>query len=126
MNITDSKTIKEIQKEFNDKFPYLKIEFYKEAHEEKEGSPDAVKWNTDELIGRIRSNHHSGEFSINGHLKVSTLEKELEDKYGLHVQVFYKSGRIWLQTISTNDTTLSQLNEKALAFEEFQKSTIKN
>ena len=126
MIIKDSKTIKEIQKEFNDKFPYLKLEFYKVAHQEKEGSPDAVKWNAEESISKIRSNHNSGEVSINGHLKVSTLEKEWEEKYGLHVQVFYKSGTVWLQTISINDTTLSQLNEKALAFAAFQNNAIKN
>lgn len=124
MIITDSKTTKEIQKEFNNKFPYLKIEFYKVIHKENEGSPDTVKWTTDEPIRRIRYNHNSGDMSINGHLKASTLEKKFEEKYGLHVQVFYKSGDIWLQTISIDDKTLSELNELGLKFEEFKKSKI--
>lgn len=122
MIISDSKTIKEIQEEFNNKFPYLKIEFYKVAHNEKEGSPNSVKWNINEPIRRIRYNHNSGDMSINGHLKVSTLENEFEEKYGLHVQVFYKSGDVWLQTISANDDSLTTLNERSLEFEEFQKS----
>ena len=44
MKISDKTTIKVIQEEFNQAFPYLKIEFYKEAHKEGEASPDSAKW----------------------------------------------------------------------------------
>ena len=43
MDITDNVTIKEIQDAFNQKFPYLKLEFYSEHHESGEGSSDKTK-----------------------------------------------------------------------------------
>ena len=77
MIIKDSKTIEEIQKEFNNKFPYLKIEFYKEAHSAKEGSPDSLKWGAENTIESIRKVHNSGNLSIKQDQKISTLETNL-------------------------------------------------
>lgn len=112
MIIRDKKTIAEIQQEFNNKFPHLKIEFYEKTHQTNEGSPDSVKWDADKRIGDIRTKHNTGELSIDGHLKVSSLENNFLEKYGLNVQVFYRSGDIWLQTINTDDWTLTKHNER--------------
>lgn len=120
MIINDSKTIKEIQNEFNDKFPYLKIEFYKVVHQEGEGSPNSIQWKPNTPIRLIRYNHNSGDLSINGHLKVGTLEQKIEKQFGLHAQVFYQSGEVWLQTIRTDNWTLTEQNERAKSFSEFQ------
>lgn len=120
MIINNSKTIKEIQEEFNKKFPYLKIEFYKVRHQVGEGSPKSIQWDPDTPIRLIRYSDHAGDVSINGNLKVSTLEQKLEDEYRLHAQVFYRSGDIWLQTTRTDDWTLSEQNERAKSFFEFQ------
>ena len=60
MIIQNTKTIKEIQQEFNEKFPFLKIEFYKESHAKNEGSPDSIKWNSGNKIEAIRKVNNSG------------------------------------------------------------------
>lgn len=112
MDITDNVTIREIQEAFSDKFPFLKLEFYSERHEAGEGSPDKVKLDPDQTIGDARTIDTEGDISINGHLKVSTLEHTFYEKYGLNVQVFRRSGDIWLQTISTDDWTLTEQNER--------------
>ena len=122
MIITDSKTIKEIQKEFNNKFPFLKIEFYKESHLAKEGSPDSMKWDSDETIESIRKIHNSGNLSIKQDQKISTLETNFLEQYGLNAQVFYKSGNLWLQTTTTDEWTLKQQNDRAESFTKFQES----
>ncbi len=124
MIIKDSKTIKEIQQEFNKKFPFLKIEFYKEAHSAKEGSPDSVKWDSENTIETIREIHNSGNFSIQQDQKISTLEASFLEEYGLNAQVFYKSGDLWLQTTATDEWTLKEQNDRAESFTKFQESKI--
>lgn len=112
MFISDSKTIREVKNEFHDKFPWLKIEFYSKGHETGQGSPESAHLNDDLSIGEVRSVHGEGELSIHGNLKVASLEEAFRDDYGLHVQVFRRSGELWLQTTSTDEWTLAEQNEK--------------
>lgn len=112
MIITDDKKIGEIQSEFNAKFKNLKIEFYTLQHKSGEGSLDKLKIENDKTIGDIRTIHTSGQLSINGHQKVSTLENNFLTDYGLNAQVFRKSGSLWLQTTSTDDWTLAEQNNR--------------
>ena len=124
MIITDSKTIKEVQTEFNNKFPFLKIEFYKEAHIAKEGSPDSLKWDSEKNIESIRKTHNNGDLSIKDDQKISKLETNFLEQYGLSAQVFYKSGNLWLQTTATDEWTLKQQNDRAESFTKFQENKI--
>ena len=112
MEIKDNRKIIEIQQEFHEKFPYLKIEFYKKSHEAGEGNPDKEKLDPYKTIGEVRTKHESGELSIHGNVKVETLEQRFEDDYGLHVQVYRKSNDVWLQTTATDSWTLSEQNER--------------
>ena len=113
MKISDSKTLKEIQEEFTSKFPGLKIEFYKDAHQPGETSSSETI-NLTKTIGEVRLVTTSGELSIDGHQKVSTLEENFKTNYGLNVQVFRMSGNLWLQTATTDDWTLSKQNRKGV------------
>jgi hypothetical protein len=112
MFISDSKTIREVKNEFHDKFPWLKIEFYSKSHGAGEGSPESLHLDDELTIAQVRSVHSEGELSIHGNLKVSSLEESFRDDYGLNVQVFRRSGELWLQTTSTDDWTLSEQNDK--------------
>ena len=53
-----------------------------------------------------------GDLKVNGEMEVSKLEQAFEKKYGLHVQVFRRSGNIWLQTTKTDSWTLEAQNRK--------------
>lgn len=122
MKISDDKTVREIQKEFQSLFPYLKLEFYKEKHDESEGSPDAEIIDSTERIGDISNKHAEGDLLVDTSLTVAQLESAFADNYGLFVQVFRKSTHdIWLQTISTDDWTLEEQNQRA---EEFIKGSV--
>lgn len=112
MVISDDKTLKDIQREFNDKFPYLKIEFYKTHHEPGEGSPTQERLDSEMTIGEARQSHEEGDLRVQSNMKVSTLEQNFSEKYGLHVQVFRKSGNLWMQTTSTDEWTLNEQNRK--------------
>lgn len=110
MLITDDKKISEIQAEFRKKFPYLKLEFYALPHTEGEISANSAHIDADKTVGEVRTIHNDGELSINGNLKVSTLEGNFRDIYGLNVQVFRRSRKIWLQTTATDEWTLTEQN----------------
>ncbi|MCR9285821.1 MAG: hypothetical protein NXI23_00380 [Bacteroidetes bacterium] len=112
MIITDNKKLKDIQMEFNDKFSHLKIEFYTSGHKGGEGSPVEETLDHNLSIGKVRKIHNEGDLSIDGHQKVSTFEQNFYKTYGLSVQVFRKSGALWMQTTSTDDWTLAKQNRK--------------
>jgi len=119
MTIADNRSISSIQKEFQTHFPFLKIEFYDTEHVAGEGSPLNRQYkDASKTIGEIRKKHTEGDLSINGHLKVKTLEKQFYKQYGLNVQVFRQSGNTWLQTVSTDNWTLSEQNNKAAKYQE--------
>ena len=116
MKISDDRTITSIQTEFNSKFPYLKLEFYDEAHEVGEGSKTKFLIDVNQTIKAVRTIHTEGDLSINGHLKVSTLEQNFAEMYGLNVQVFRNSNGLWLQTTSTDEWTLTDQNRRGEQF----------
>ena len=55
LKITDVKSIRDIQDEFNKAFPFLKLEFYSKPHEEHEGSPKDFVLPSDNKIEDVRS-----------------------------------------------------------------------
>lgn len=112
IHITDDRKIADIQAEFNGHFPNLKIEFYSKEHHEGEGSAGKMI-DASKTIGEVRTKHNEGDISINGHAKVSTLEEKFHDVFGLNVQVFRKSGDVWLQTTVTDEWTLSEQDHNA-------------
>ncbi|MBP6185693.1 MAG: hypothetical protein KA479_12190 [Saprospiraceae bacterium] len=112
MYITDDKSLRQVKLEFQDKFPWLKLEFYNNSHEVGKASSEDDHLDDDKTIGEVRKVHTEGELSIHGNLKVASLEEEFKDGYGLNVQVFRRSGEIWLQTTSTDDWTLTEQNDK--------------
>ncbi|MCO6487574.1 MAG: hypothetical protein J5I98_04105 [Phaeodactylibacter sp.] len=112
MVISDDKTFRDIQKAFNSKFPYLKLEFYSSRHAEGEGSPIQERIDPEQLLKTARQIHNKGNVKVEGEMKVSEFEKLFHDKFGLNVQVFRKSGNLWMQTTSTDHWTLAEQNRK--------------
>lgn len=112
MVISDDKTFRDIQKEFNSKFPYLKLEFYSSQHNEGEGSPLQERLDPEQLLKNTRQTHTDGSIQVKENMKVSKLEQIFHDKFGLNVQVFRKSGNLWMQTTSTDHWTLAEQNRK--------------
>ncbi|MGV6862150.1 MAG: hypothetical protein ACWA41_10280 [Putridiphycobacter sp.] len=117
LHINDNKKLKDIKSEFNDHFPHLKIEFFSEEHHEGEGNFRKAMYDDNLLLKEIRTKHNEGELSIDGHQKTSTFEENFHSHFGVNVQVFRKQGRIWLQTIVTDDWTLAFQEHKGEEFE---------
>ena len=113
MYIDDKKTISEIQSEFTALYSGLKIEFYKQKHQAHEGSRKVDQYHADTVLSNIRDQHKSGELTISNLITAADLESAFESKFGLYVQVFRRSGNIWLQTSATDDWSLQKQHEKA-------------
>lgn len=117
LEISDDKQLKEIKTLFSAKFPHLKIEFFGEDHDAGEASSYKSMYDDEMYMKDIRSVHADGELSIDGHTKTGTLENKFKEHFGVNVQVWRKSGNMWLQTTTTDDWTLSQQENKGVEYD---------
>jgi hypothetical protein len=112
LEINGSKTIKMVQKEFGNRFPYLKIEFFSKPHGDHEGSKKKFMTDASKTLNECRSIPHNGRMELMPSMTASELEEEFQNTYGLSVQLFRRSGKVWLETINTDNWTLAQHNEQ--------------
>jgi hypothetical protein len=103
-------TVREVKKEFSSYFPYLKIEFYRTGHSTNRGSLEKDKYAGETYLLEINIRIGKRIFPINAEESVGLFETRLQD-LGLPVQVFRKSGDIWLETIQTDHLSLRKQNE---------------
>lgn len=114
--ISDSKTVEDLQDRFNRCFPYLKIEFYREAdnHLKTCSKPNLIKPNT--FISDISNKSYSGIIDIKSWDKTSKVKQQLKDTCGLNVQIFRMHGDEWIPTSYSDDLTLKQQSELAIGY----------
>ena len=116
MNIIlkDNKHISAIQEEFHAAFPFLKIEFFARSHKPGKASAKSLMKSGDKTLGECRL-LHEGQLSITPSMTVTDLEQQFREMYGLNVQVFRKSGQVWLETSVTDGWTLDMQNQQGEA-----------
>lgn len=112
LHIDDTRSISEIQEEFNSAFPYLKLEFFKKPHEVGEASPISELIPSDSTLSKWRTNHNDGDLVITPDTKVEEMESGFQNIFGISAQVFRKSGEVWLETSATDKWTLKEQNEQ--------------
>ncbi|QEH42292.1 hypothetical protein [Chitinophaga sp. XS-30] len=111
--ITEESIIRSIQQDFRKAWPNLKIEFYKNPHASFEASPLADQLPPDTPIEEVRNIHTSAWIDVSGDVTVKALEEQFFRLLGLNVQVFRKSGKIWLATTTTDQWTLAEQENAA-------------
>jgi hypothetical protein len=111
IDVNDKTSLRAIQEEFCAFYPYLKIEFYSKRHRKYEGSDELFLIEPDILIGDVKATHVSGVLEILPLSRVSEIEKEFQERFGLSVQIFRKEKKSWEQTTNMDDFTLKELNE---------------
>ena len=121
LQIAPDRLIGEIQKEFNDAFPFLKIEFFKTKSFSRSDFMSHQIIPSKYKIGDGQQAIKSGDIEISEEMKVSELENIFKDQFKLSAQVFRKSGNLWLETTMTDDWTLQQQNNHGREI-----STVKN
>ena len=114
MIITKDKNLKQLQEEFCEIFPGLKIEFYKNAELGYEGPYNMLHYDLDTTISQFNSDLTSQKMEIDEEVTVAEFEEKLSEILGINAQVFRRSKELWLQTTSTDKWTLARQNLKGL------------
>jgi len=112
ITINDNRKIFAVQEAFSGTFPYLKLEFFAKGHKQGGASPKKFIKHPGKTLGECRTTHNNGVINITGAMTVNELEQRFGDVFGLDVQVFRKSGNIWLETTITDGWTLDEQNHQ--------------
>ena len=126
IDISASKTINEIQEEFHGLFPYLKLEFFKRPHKSGTASPKNLIHDHRQTLAECGVSVENGSIAIIPGMSVNELEQHFLNQFGLSVQVFRKSGNVWLETSVTDKWSLEKQNlqgRELSRFREEDKST---
>lgn len=121
--ITDSKTISQIQKEFSDEFPYLKLEFVELPVRIEKIHAKFKIHSADKKLLAIRKMRNEGTITLTGSVTVKELETIFWESYGLAVQIFRKSGNVWIETSLTDLWTLDRQNREGMEMSSSDKTT---
>lgn len=116
--ISDDKTLRDINREFQTQFPYMAIMFFtpeegnKARHEGSEVEPiDGSK-----TLAEARLTKPTGKdatVSIHGRTLVGNIEDNFLKNYGLYVQIVYKKDGVGYYTSDDEDKmSLTQLNKR--------------
>lgn len=111
LKINSDRYIWEIQKDFNQAFPYLKLEFFSRAHNSRQSANGKKIISPQHRLGEAARIDRDNTLEFSEGMSVSDLENELKNKYGLSAQVFRRSGNIWLETTMTDSWSLKQQND---------------
>lgn len=101
-----------IRTQFRKKFNYLDLQCFKKKHENKEGSRKKLMYEPDTRLSELMNVTHSVSVSFHPTDTVKLFEEKIKDISGLNIQVFRKSGKLWLETTVTDNWTLQQQNEE--------------
>ena len=110
LNISSDRLISDIQEEFNALFPFLKIEFFNNTSFTRSEFSAKQIIPSNRKVGEKQRTKKEGEIIIDEEMKVSELETIFKDRFNLAVQVFRKSGNLWLETTMTDNWSLLQQN----------------
>jgi hypothetical protein len=112
INIQNSQTLLYIQQQFNAAFPFLKIEFFQRPHASGIGSAKKYLIPVKTLVSAVRKKGNSEDIVIEPGMTVAGLEQLFQNELGLNIQVFRRSGKLWLETTATDNWTLAYQNEQ--------------
>ncbi|GAB4490983.1 MAG: hypothetical protein OHK0019_10540 [Saprospiraceae bacterium] len=118
IEVSKDKTIAQLQEEFSAAYPYIKLVFFTKLHKAYKGSPAKfLVSDRNVTLGSLSKKTHSGVLYLEPEMPTWQVERLFEEEFGLHVQIFRKSGNTWLETSVTDDLTLEEQNMKGKASE---------
>mgnify|MGYP006382115493 CR=1 FL=1 len=113
ISVSGNKKIGTLQKEFNKKFPYIRLGiYYSYARQQVAKGETITQIDGDKTLASVRRADTGGDISISGNKKIKSLEKEFDTVFGLYAQVCYTTaeGKRYYTSGSTDDMTLSAFN----------------
>lgn len=114
LTVTGNKKIETLCKEFNRKFPYLRLGiFYSYARQQVAKGEGITSIDGSKTLASVRRADSGGTISISGNKKIKSLEKEFDTVFGLYCQVCYTdmTGSRYYTSGSSDEMTLSAFNE---------------
>lgn len=115
ISVTGNKKIATLQKEFNKKFPFIRLGIFYSYAREAVAKGETI-YNIDETktLASVRRADSGGDITISGNKKIKTLEKEFDTVFGLYAQICYTNseGNRYYTSGSSDDKTLAAFNEE--------------
>ena len=118
ISVSGNKKIETLRKEFNKKFPYLRLGiYYSYAREQVRKGETITPISGDKTLASVRRADSGGTISISGNKKIKSLEKEFDTVFGLYCQVCYTEGDgdRYYTSGSTDEKTLASFNAECEA-----------
>jgi hypothetical protein len=113
LTIKEGMYIRDIQQEFSENYPFLKIEFFRHKHDMQQLSPKKEKLDPFTIIPLRDGQTRTLTLDMSAEVTVGEFEKECWEKTGVALQVFRKSRNLWIETSLTDKWTLEKQNELA-------------
>ena len=113
LSVSGNKKIATLQKEFNKKFPYIRLEIhYSYAREQVAKGETISQINGDKTLASVRRADSGGDISISGNKKIKSLEKEFDTVFGLYAQICYTTaeGKRYYTSGNRDEMTLAAFN----------------
>jgi hypothetical protein len=112
IQLTPERLIEDIQKDFAYVFPYLKIEFFRKGTRYRQTKERTITIPITQTLGSVFKNNRRGKLIISESMTVSELEKLCDEQFGISIQVYRRSGTLWLETSMTDSWTIQQQNDR--------------
>ena len=113
ISVTGNKKIDTLRKEFNKKFPFLRLGiFYSYARQQVAKGEAITPIDGSKTLASVRRADSGGDISISGNKKIKSLEKEFDTVFGLYCQVCYTNseGNRYYTSGSADEKTLATFN----------------
>jgi hypothetical protein len=112
LEINGERLISDIQKDFGAVYPFLKIEFFRNGTIRRDRYPvNKLIPATQPVRNAWHYKQENGQLALTEGMTVTDFENAFMDQFGLSVQVFRRSGNLWLETTITDYWTLKQQND---------------
>ena len=113
LSVTGNKKIGTLQKEFNKKFPYLRLGiYYSYARNQVKKGETITQIDADKTLASVRRADSGGTVSISGNKKIKSIESEMDKAFGLYCQICYttKEGNRYYTSGADDEKTLAAFN----------------
>lgn len=113
LKIEENMTIDQINADLHTKFPHIKLVFFKPLNSD---NIDEAKERVTELYKPLKNIYkglRNAHINVNGNLQARSLELKINEITGARVQIFRRSGKLWLETLTTDNKTLAELSRIA-------------
>ena len=113
ISVTGNKKIDTLRKEFNKKFPYLRLGiYYSYARQQVAKGEKITPIDGTKTLASVRRADSGGDISISGNKKIKSLEKEFDTVFGLYCQICFTEGdgHRYYTSGSNDEKTLAAFN----------------